>query len=110
GQLRPEGAVDAALVGEGPHPLHREPALAQLAHRLLQGLLVGVEGEVHQFSPSLAPLRSGELVVLRATGEAGSPSALFFLGRHPKRAPLAPRAAAGLSSKITWEGPRCARR
>ena len=30
-------------------------------------------------SPSLASLRSGELAVLRATGEAGSPSALFFL-------------------------------
>jgi hypothetical protein len=29
-------------------------------------------------SPSLAALRSGELIVLRATGEAGSPSALFF--------------------------------
>ena len=30
-------------------------------------------------SPSLASLRSGELIVLRATGGAGSPSALLFL-------------------------------
>ena len=29
-------------------------------------------------SPSLASLRSGELAVLRATGEAGSPSAILF--------------------------------
>src|SRR3989442_11787509 len=30
-------------------------------------------------SPSLASLRSGELIELRATGEAGSPSALLSL-------------------------------
>src|SRR5438270_488188 len=48
GELAPQPSVDAAHVGQGPHPLHREAPFAELAHRLLQGLLVGREREVHQ--------------------------------------------------------------
>ena len=60
GQLTPERAVDTTGVDERAHARHREAPLTELAHTLLQRLLVGAELEVHAFSAPRATHTTAE--------------------------------------------------